>query len=154
MKDMIHGIHAGKDRTTNTFKIVRNRTPNAINVIDGALIGYPGGLNNCQTCHTYNGYNVPTANALPSRWEAINVAGNTTPALAASALASTNPGDLMVTPFTSTCFGCHASTAAVAHMKINGGQILVPRTTVNAAGESCAVCHGAGADFDPVKVHK
>jgi OmcA/MtrC family decaheme c-type cytochrome len=154
MKDMIHGIHAGKDRTTNTFKIVRNRTPSAINVIDGALIGYPGGLNNCTTCHTYNGYSGVPANTLASRDEAINVAGNTTTALAKSALATPNAGDLMTTPFTAACASCHDSAPAAAHMKINGGQILVPRTTVNAAGESCAVCHGAGADFDPVKVHK
>jgi mono/diheme cytochrome c family protein len=30
----------------------------------------------------------------------------------------------------------------------------VPRAALNIAGESCAVCHGSGSDFDPVKMHK
>jgi hypothetical protein len=39
-------------------------------------------------------------------------------------------------------------------MSREGGQIKVSRSVMNLAGEGCAVCHGAGADFDPVKVHK
>jgi hypothetical protein len=39
-------------------------------------------------------------------------------------------------------------------MKLNGGQIKVSRTNLATAGESCAVCHGSGSDFDPVKIHK
>jgi OmcA/MtrC family decaheme c-type cytochrome len=153
MKDMIHGIHAGKDRTS-PIKIVRDRTPNAVNVINGGAIGFPGILNNCASCHTYNGYNVPTSGALlPTREEAVNVAGNTTTALAKAALATSNTTDRMITPFTAACVSCHDSTAAQAHMTLNGGQIKVLRSDLNIAGESCAVCHGAGSDFDPVKVH-
>jgi OmcA/MtrC family decaheme c-type cytochrome len=153
MKDMIHGIHAGKDRTSS-FKIVRDSTSRgAINVIDGARIGFPGILNNCASCHTYNGYNVPTANLLPTREEAINPAGMTTTAQAKAALAASNTTDLMITPFTAACVTCHDSTAAKAHMTLNGGQIKVLRSDLILAGESCAVCHGAGSDFDPVKVH-
>jgi OmcA/MtrC family decaheme c-type cytochrome len=154
MKDMIHGIHAGKDRTT-PIAITRNRTPSAINVIDGARIGFPGILNNCQSCHTYNGYNVPTTGAiLPTREQAINPVGNTTTVLAKAALAASNIGDVMITPFTAACVSCHDSAPAKAHMTINGGQIKVPRAALNIAGESCAVCHGSGSDFDPVKMHK
>ncbi len=154
MKDMIHGLHAGKDRTS-PIQIVRNRLPGALNVIDGARIGFPGILNNCQMCHTYNGYNVPTSGALlATRDQAINVAGNTTPALAKAALATSNATDLMITPFTATCFSCHDSAPAQAHMKLNGGQIRVARSALATAGESCAACHRSGADFDPVKVHK
>lgn len=153
MKDMIHGIHAGNTRTTNSFKIVRDRTPNAVNVINAAEIGYPGRLTNCQGCHTYNGYSGVPANTLASRDEAINVAGNTTTALAKSALAAINSTDLMTTPFTASCASCHDSAPAAAHMKLNGGQISVPRSTLNSAAESCAVCHGAGSTYDPAKVH-
>lgn len=153
MKDMIHGIHAGKDRTTNPFKIVRDRTPSAVNVIDGTKIGYPGILANCQGCHTYNGITVP-ANTLASRDEAINVAGNTTTALAKAALATVNATDKMTTPFTAACVSCHDSVAAAAHMTLNGGQIMVARSALKNTGESCAVCHGVGSTYDPAKIHK
>lgn len=166
MKDMIHGIHAGKARTTNSFKIVRDRTPSAVNVINAAEIGYPGRLTNCQGCHTYNGYSGVPANTLASRDEAVHntnstlVAGSTTVyanntvADAKAALAQISPRDLMTTPFTASCASCHDSAPAAAHMKLNGGQIMVPRSALNSAAESCAVCHGAGSTYDPVKVHK
>lgn len=165
-KDMIHGIHAGNTRTTNSFKIVRDRTPSAVNVINAAEIGYPGRLTNCQGCHTYNGYSGVPANTLASRDEAVHsanstlVAGSTTVyanntvADAKAALAQISPRDLMTTPFTASCASCHDSAPAAAHMKLNGGQIMVPRSALNNAAESCAVCHGAGSTYDPVKVHK
>jgi len=150
MKDMIHGIHAGKARTTEPFKIVRG---DRWALINGAEIGFPGILSNCQSCHTYNGVAVP-AKTLASRDQAINVAGNTTTALAGSALALNNAGDLMTTPFTAACASCHDSAPAAAHMRLNGGQISVARSTLNTAGESCAVCHGVGSTYDPAVVHK
>lgn len=151
-KDMIHGIHAGKDRTT-PIRIVRDRTPAAITIINGANIGFPGILNNCQSCHTYNGYNVPTTGTLlPTRENADNGAIVDT-ASAKASLATLNATDKVITPFAAACVTCHDSTAAQAHMTLNGGQIKVPRSTLNIAGEACAVCHGAGSTYDPVKVH-
>jgi len=38
-------------------------------------------------------------------------------------------------------------------MNQNGGQVLALRSTLNLAGESCGICHGAGATYDPAKVH-
>ncbi len=152
-KDMIHGIHAGKDRS-NPIRISRNRGGTQT-IVDGSRIGFPGILNNCQSCHTYNGYNVPaTGTLLASREEAVNAAGNTTAALANTALATANAGDLMISPFTAACVSCHDSVPAKAHMTLNGGQIKVLRTALVTANESCAVCHGSGSDFDPVKVHQ
>jgi OmcA/MtrC family decaheme c-type cytochrome len=151
MKDMIHGIHAGKARTTEPFKIVRG---DRWALINGADIGFPGILKNCQSCHTYNGYSSMPTTALASRYEAVNVSGNTTVALANSALGTLNAGDLMTTPFTASCASCHDDAPAAAHMRLNGGQILVARGSLNSAAESCAVCHGAGSTLDPVKVHK
>jgi OmcA/MtrC family decaheme c-type cytochrome len=152
MKDMIHGIHAGKDRTTNPFKIIRNRQ-GTITIINSAKIGFPGILSDCQSCHTYNGVTVPSK-TLASRDEAINASGNTTTVLANAALASLNAGDLMTTPFTAACVSCHDSAPAAAHMRLNGGQISVMRSSLNSAGESCAVCHGVGSTYDPAVVHK
>ncbi|MBL0211634.1 MAG: OmcA/MtrC family decaheme c-type cytochrome [Holophagaceae bacterium] len=149
-KDMIHGIHAGKDRTS-PIAIVRNRTPGAIAIINGGNIGFPGILNNCQSCHTYNGFSGTPANVLASRENADN--GTATTVGAKASLATLNATDKMITPFTAACVTCHDSAPAQAHMTLNGGQIKVNRSALNSAGESCAVCHGAGAEFDPAKVH-
>ncbi len=153
LKDMIHGIHAGKDRTT-PIKIVRDRTPSAVNIINGANISFPGILNNCQSCHTSTGYSSIPAAALATREEAINTSGNTTTALAKAALGLINTTDKMITPYTAACVTCHDSSAAQAHMVTNGGQIKVNRSALNVAGEACAVCHGSGSQYDVTVVHK
>jgi len=44
-----------------------------------------------------------------------------------------------------TCGACHETAAAGAHIDI---------MTSNSGAESCAVCHGPGADFDVTVVHK
>jgi len=148
-KDMLHGIHMAAKRTT-TFKDVRG---DRWAMIDASKFVFPGIINNCTDCHTYNGYSGVPANTLATREEAINPAGNTTAAAAKAAIAAVNSTDLMTTPFTSSCVSCHDATAAQAHMRLNGGQIKVARTSLNTAGESCAVCHGAGSTYDPVVVH-
>jgi OmcA/MtrC family decaheme c-type cytochrome len=151
-KDMIHGIHAGKDRAI-PIQIVRDRTPSAINIISGANIGFPGILNRCETCHTYNGYSGAPSNAFASRQIADNGAV-VDPASAKVSLATANAMDRMTTAFTASCISCHDSTAAQAHVTQQGGQIKVNRSDLVPGGESCVVCHGAGKEFDPVKVHK
>ncbi|HLP31434.1 MAG TPA: hypothetical protein VK150_08740, partial [Geothrix sp.] len=152
-KDMIHGIHAGKDRTT-PIRIVRDRTPGAIAIINGGNIGFPGILSNCKSCHTYNGYNVPTTGKLLASRELADNGAVTTTAAAKASLGTVSATDKMISPFTAACVTCHDSTAAQAHMNLNGGQIKVNRSALNPALESCAVCHGAGSEFDPVKVHQ
>ncbi|WP_301079805.1 OmcA/MtrC family decaheme c-type cytochrome [Rhodoferax sp.] len=156
-KDMIHGIHAGKDRT-NPIQIARDRTPSAINLIDGSEIGFPGNLNNCDTCHKAGAYSGVPANTLVSSHEADNgvfLNGvSRTPADAKAALKQPNALDKVTTPFTAACVSCHDKATAKAHMGTNGGQILVARSAQNTAGESCGVCHGLGKEFDPAVVHK
>jgi OmcA/MtrC family decaheme c-type cytochrome len=46
-------------------------------------------------------------------------------------------------PTTAACTACHASQATAVHAQAN----------TTALGESCEVCHGAGADFNVSKVH-
>ncbi len=156
-KDMIHGIHAGSFRT-NTIKIARDRTPSAINLIDGAEINFPGVLNNCESCHKTGTYSSVPANTLLSSFEAdngvfLNGVSRTT-ADAKAALKQPNALDKVTTPFTAACVSCHDAATAKAHMSSNGGQVLVARSAQNAAGEACAVCHAAGKEFDPAVVHK
>ena len=81
----------------------------------------------------------------------------------------------MNTPTASTCYQCHDSELAVAHMEQNGGQINVllreehvvgadlvvvgadalTRDEVLAGGatESCAICHGSERVVDLNLVH-
>ncbi len=150
MKDMIHGLHMGAKRTSPMKDIRGDRWA----IIDASKLVFPGIIQQCTDCHTYNGFSGVAANTLATREEAINLAGNTTQALAYAALAQDNDTDLMTTPFTSSCVSCHDTTAAQAHMRLNGGQIKVARSTLATASESCAVCHGSGSTYDPVKVHK
>ncbi len=52
---------------------------------------------------------------------------------------------LVVSPITGACSACHDSTAAIDHMKANGGKFYVSRATaVGAAPEQCLLCHGPG----------
>ena len=48
-KDMIHGIHAGRDRVT-PFAEVRDRSTVLV-PLDFRRMDFPGILNNCETCH-------------------------------------------------------------------------------------------------------
>jgi OmcA/MtrC family decaheme c-type cytochrome len=171
-KDMIHGIHAGRDRVT-PFQDARDSTSRgSIDLLDFRRMDFPGKLNNCETCHTTATgttatYNTIPAGSLASTYESINaayaaaiLAGTATPANAKASLATANATDTVTTPFTAACVSCHDGSAAKAHMAINGGQLNVTRAAALPAGrpledvESCAVCHGPGREFDTAKVHK
>jgi hypothetical protein len=170
-KDMIHGIHAGRERVT-PFQDARDRSPGAIVVLDFRRMDFPGKLNDCETCHvTATGntttYNSIPAGALSSTYESIDaayaagIAGATaTPAMAKTALNTANTTDIVTTPWAGACVSCHDNSAAKSHITINGGAVNVARSVAQAIPrpledvESCAVCHGAGRDFDTAKIHK
>jgi OmcA/MtrC family decaheme c-type cytochrome len=160
MKDMIHGIHAGRDRVV-PFQDARNALPRAITLLDFRRMDFPGVLNNCETCHFAGTYNSVPAGALASTHESINadyaaaIAGGTaTPALAKASLATANGTDAVITPFAAACVSCHDNTSAKGHMQTNGGLVNATRTQAVGNFESCAVCHGPGAAFDAAAVHR
>jgi OmcA/MtrC family decaheme c-type cytochrome len=174
-KDMIHGIHAGRDRVT-PFQDARDSTSRgSIDLLDFRRMDFPGKLENCETCHvtatgTTATYNTIPSGSLASTYESINtayaaaiLAGTATPKNASDSLRLSpyaHPTDSVTTPFAAACVSCHDKTAAKAHIAINGGQLNVTRSAALPAGraledvESCAVCHGPGRDFDTAKVHK
>ena len=159
-KDMIHGIHAGRDRVT-PFIDARDRTPSAITLLDMRRMDFPGVLKNCETCHAAGTYSGVPLNTLPSTYESIDAAyaaaiagGTATTAIAKTALSSVSATDTVTSPFAAACVSCHDGAAAQAHIKTQGGQIKGVRTASMFAGEACGTCHGAGKAEDPAVVHK
>ncbi|MEE9534818.1 MAG: OmcA/MtrC family decaheme c-type cytochrome, partial [Acidimicrobiia bacterium] len=172
-KNLIHGIHAA-GRRNEEFEFVRNRQ-NGIYYNFGEVT-FPGILNNCLTCHVEGSYELPlpdgvlmsterTTTGDPENRDDILGARDTVP----------NGTDLVNTPTASTCYQCHDSELAVAHMEQNGGQINVllreehvvgadfvvvgadalTRDEVLAGGatESCAICHGSDRVADLNLMH-
>ncbi|MBI4464622.1 MAG: hypothetical protein HY647_07950, partial [Acidobacteria bacterium] len=88
-------------------------------------IVFPGDLRNCAKCHVNNSHLLP----LPP-----GVANTTAPREYYTPLG----------PAASACLGCHDSESTAAHA------FLMTAPTI---GESCAVCHGEGADFAVSRVH-
>jgi OmcA/MtrC family decaheme c-type cytochrome len=75
--------------------------------------------------------------------------------------------NLVSSPVSSSCFGCHDTALAVSHMQLNGGTLYKPVSTVSnsATGsrtisgfsftkvETCMVCHASGKVADIKAVH-
>jgi OmcA/MtrC family decaheme c-type cytochrome len=153
-KEMIHGIHAGRDRVV-PFQNARDR--NTVKVLlDFRRMDFPGVLSNCEGCHITGTYSAVPANALVTVFESRNDAfvAAPTPALAHASLAAANGQDTVQTPYGSACASCHDSSAARSHMQINGSRLNVNRSSVGVISESCQVCHGPGASYDAAVVHK
>jgi OmcA/MtrC family decaheme c-type cytochrome len=148
-----------------------------IQLLDFRRMDFPGKINNCETCHvTYTGvssglgsvktYATIPSGALVTAYEAIDAAyaaattaGTATPADAKRSLATANATDIVRTPWAGACGSCHESSAARAHIAINGGAVDVTRAAAQPTPrtledvESCSVCHGPGRDFDTAVVH-
>jgi OmcA/MtrC family decaheme c-type cytochrome len=158
MKDMIHGIHAGRDRV-NPWRDARNFRDN-LTLLDFRRMDFPGTLNNCAMCHGvgtgFNAYNAVPTNALMSNHYFRSDAFVSTPTvpLATSSRDGINNQDSVVTPFAAACVSCHDSTSAQGHMQTNGARLFVPRSQAAGVQEACQVCHGPGAEWDAAVVHR
>lgn len=152
-KDMIHGIHGSGSRSNN-YVFVRDRGTSGVYNYDWSDVTYPNIDGNCLSCHLPNTYRVGvTASSLATteRTTTGNAGEIRTEILAARA-SLPNATDLVTSPQTASCLGCHDSPLAVAHMDQNGGAVRTPRALWNPAGivETCDLCHGPGrlADVD------
>jgi len=166
-KDLIHGIHAGRERVSPFVDARDSTSRGAITLMDFRRMDFPGVLKNCDTCHVTGTYaSVPTT-ALASTYESIDAAyaagiaaGTATTAQAKTALNTANTTDTVTSPFTAACVSCHDSSAAQAHMATNNAMIKVTRATFQTntatagSGEACVTCHGAGKGEDVTVVHK
>lgn len=165
MKDMIHGIHKGRERVT-PFMDARDRTPSAITLLDFRRMDFPGKINNCETCHIAGTYTSVPSNTLASTYESINtadaaaiLAGTRTTALAKASYATANNDDLVTSPIAGACLSCHGSDSAAAHAASQGGTVMQKRSvfaaiTIPAKGEGCFTCHGVGKSEDITVHHK
>ena len=161
-KDLIHGIHAGRERVT-PFMDARNRTGTQT-LLDMRRMDFPGVLKNCETCHVTGTYSNVSSSALASTFEHINAAYATTKtqvnALASISATSVSSTDKVTSPFAAACISCHDSVAAQSHVAKNGGAIQVTRATfatnntTAGGGEACVTCHGTGKSEDIAVKHK
>jgi OmcA/MtrC family decaheme c-type cytochrome len=167
MKDMIHGIHASAIRTRD-YTHVRNRGTSGVFWYDWAEVTFPAETNNCELCHLPGTYELPIAdNLLATTVRTTGVADGldlNQAAVTAARAGTALPGatDWVNTPMGSSCFYCHTSVEAWAHMTQNGAQLTHPdpaaNTRVNRSAlivnyEACSVCHGAGKTADITEVH-
>jgi len=172
-KDMIHSIH-GSAKRTYAF----NYEATATNPDGFKEVGYPGILKNCEQCHVAGSYDFrATANAaaVPNLlWSTTAKADMSIPAGYAGPIiglsawisklypdatlrnftgaigAATRTNNLVISPISASCFGCHDNDMAVAHMRLNGGVVYGNFTAAQLASgtnpETCLVCHGVSSN--------
>ncbi len=139
MKYMIHALHA-----SGTVGVPYEVCGfgNSTHVYDFA---YPGKLNNCEGCHLPGGYYPVDPDA---------VLGTT---VDVGTDVASPVDDVVVSPNTSVCSGCHTSELAANHMIQNGGDFNATKaadsTLISSGVETCALCHGEGRSADVVEVH-
>ncbi|MBI5485272.1 MAG: OmcA/MtrC family decaheme c-type cytochrome, partial [Deltaproteobacteria bacterium] len=153
-KDMIHGIHSGSDPLVvgTPLMFVRDRGTSGEYDYNFSQVKFPGVLKNCAACHAGTTYTtIPdkaqvsthvTTSGVPLTLQTAVGVGNNVTQVDLDRKSLPNAQDLVSTPFTATCNACHNRPNAIAHFKTMGGQIMVPRSTANPAGEACATCHG------------
>jgi OmcA/MtrC family decaheme c-type cytochrome len=157
----VHSIHAAAMRTVPYNWHATSATEGFYKV------GYPGILNQCETCHlagTYDFSATASAAAQDSRNVRTVASGTLAASFSNSPYISTgvNYGSgfafngatgvitdaaattLVTSPTATACLACHDSSDAVSHYRINGGSVYAPRSTALNTNETCSICHGPG----------
>jgi OmcA/MtrC family decaheme c-type cytochrome len=141
LKRMIHGIHAA-DFRINPLQVVGFNGLETL-IFDHEAVAYPGRLNNCNTCHVNDSFELPLNS---------EVLGST---IDTGTNRQDPSDDLMITPTAAVCSACHDSSVARSHMEQNGGDFTATLQTISsgASTETCASCHGPGEFVDLKVVH-
>ena len=145
---LIHSIHAAALRQSQgapPYIVCGYRN----SVLDFSHVGYPGAINNCESCH------VPPTDDNPSYYgrDPIKRLAITTHAGADRTVIT---DDTAHSPTLGSCIGCHTTSVAVTHMKQNGGVadgVKLANGQVTGQAETCALCHGPGRTADIREVH-
>lgn len=173
----VHAIHAGAKR-----QVPYNW--HATSATEGYFeIGYPGILNDCQTCHLPGTFDL-SADASKSASGQVDgidkrpfrtVGQGTYSAsvtnspyvqlglpygsgfsfnAATGATTAAAASTLVTSPTVAACTGCHDTADAISHMKSNGGAFYQPRSSaLTGTNETCLVCHGTGRTADIAVMH-
>ena len=159
LKKMIHGIHMG-DQLTQAYVLGTFPAPSVSNPVgaphDFAETRYPSNAANCKNCHVGTTYRLPLnlPGLLPTFDQvfrcdedpALDTDDLCEPFSAATPLTNLfRPIETIVyRPEAAACMGCHDAPFAMAHAQV---------MTTMAGAESCATCHGPGAQYDVDRVH-
>jgi OmcA/MtrC family decaheme c-type cytochrome len=166
----VHGIHAAAMRTVPYNWHATSATEGFYNV------GYPGVLNQCETCHlagTYDYSATASAAAADNRQyrtvangtlaasfsnspyiaTGVNYGSAYAVAAATGAITDAAATTLVTSPTTTACSACHDSSDAISHFKINGGSFYAPRSTALATNETCLICHATGRVAGIAEMH-
>jgi len=145
---LIHSIHAAAERASQGAApyIVCG---NSNSVHDFSHVGYPGAINNCESCH------VPPTSDNPSYYGR-DPAKRLAITRHAGADRTVITDDIADSPTAGTCVACHTTSLAMTHMTQNGGVFgaakLANGQVANQA-ETCSICHGPGKTADVREVH-
>lgn len=139
-KVLVHAIHGADKRQEDDpdKPYVVYGFGGSVNDFSG--VGYPGILNNCNTCHVDDSFELPLM---------AGVLGTTTDSNAVTDASD----DINTTPTAAVCTSCHTGELAQMHMEQNGASFVMvgdPGTY----NEACAVCHGPGRIADLAEVHE
>ena len=178
-KDLIHGIHSSAFRTRAYTHVRGGRQ----GYYDWSHVTFPAenGTRNCSLCHFDGTNELPLpANLLATTVRTTNAddgQDSSLPMVEDAFQSVPNFSDWINTPIASSCFYCHTSDEAAAHMKLNGGLVSNPASDGSSSGEgwfidivnrwnligndpwpwiqpeSCSVCHGPGKSADIAAVH-
>jgi len=133
-KVMVHAIH-GADKRETPYVVYGFGG----SVHDFSQVEFPGILNNCNTCHVDDSFEVPLASTALATTTGSNVIAD-------------HADDMNTTPTAAVCSSCHDGGLAQTHMEQNGASFVMVGDP-GSYNETCAVCHGPGRLADLAEVH-
>ena len=161
----IHKIHSGASLSKQPYRLgaVRTATDHTPEqwaadpgsggedaFADFSDFNLPSPIGNCTTCHDPGSYDLPdTPGLLTMKRSVLSCATTVNDSTGAPWCSDrTVLGTIATPPIKAVCTACHDTDATSAHADLNTVQPM----TVNAV-ETCGTCHGAGREFEVVKMH-
>jgi OmcA/MtrC family decaheme c-type cytochrome len=147
-KVLVHKIHRG-DQLTQGYVVGGYPPPSAASPagtpVDFGTVGYPGDLRACWACHASTSYALPLPDGLlPTKTQQVLSCAD--PTLDPGTYCTTRvvASESFLAPASAACTACHDEPSSVAHARV---------MTASDGTESCATCHGFGAQWDVQAVH-